>query len=209
MYQIHSSENLVSLFEAKPYQGADPMKARFLFVGLDANYSPAIEKSGIFPALLEYHDDGVAFWQKHHVHHPFLLPEYSGDGQFYHKSFARIGFTHHHATDVSFVELLQLPTIGRSKLSPEDLESRHLAWLRDAMINGDARYVFLPTQVGNLMRQTGLFPWFRSRPRATGNGLGIWYESKDRTVNWHYHFSVYGKFEAKKKARLQAIGDLR
>lgn len=66
--------------------------ATFLFVGLDANYSPDLEASPSFQSVLEYHEDGVAFWRRYGVHHPFLLPEYRGDGRRYHRTFAKIGF---------------------------------------------------------------------------------------------------------------------
>jgi len=47
MYQSHPSRLLSELFERKPYQGADPQAAQFLFVGLDANYAANIEANPI------------------------------------------------------------------------------------------------------------------------------------------------------------------
>src|SRR5262245_44968198 len=123
MYLAHPSERLNRAFAARPFQGAEPEKAAFLFVGLDANYSANVEASPIFATLLEYLEDGVAFWRKSGVHHPFLLEEYRGDGRKYHKTFADIGFTPANAADVSFVELLHVPTVGRSKLVADDLNS--------------------------------------------------------------------------------------
>jgi len=81
MYQAHPSQILSELFERKPYQGADPQAARFLFVGLDANYAANIEANPIFPSLIRYHEDGAGFWRESRVHHPFLLPQYTGDRQ--------------------------------------------------------------------------------------------------------------------------------
>jgi len=120
VYILHPSPELRALFAAKPYQGVAPDKATFLFVGLDANYDEAIDFSPVFPFIREYHTDGVAFWRRYGVHHPFLLPQYSGDGQLYHRSFARIGFGPQHANLVSFVELLHVPTVGRDKLARDE-----------------------------------------------------------------------------------------
>jgi hypothetical protein len=91
MYRPHPSAELNAKFAARPYQGVEPSAATFLFVGLDANYSLDLEQSPSFRRVLEYHEDGVAFWQRYGVHHPFLLPEYRGDGRRYHRTFARIG----------------------------------------------------------------------------------------------------------------------
>ncbi len=136
MYISHPSSVLNALFAKKPYQGIAPDKAKFLFVGLDANYGSQIEHQSIFPKIHEYHGDGIAFWHKYGVHHPFLLPEYSGDGKFYHRSFAQIGFKPEHANLVSFVELLHLPTVGRNKITIDDLDQHHLNYLNSAILEG-------------------------------------------------------------------------
>jgi hypothetical protein len=182
-----------------------PESAKFLFVGLDANYSENIERSDIFPQLLEYLDDGVAFWQRYGVHHPFLLDGYTGDGRKYHKTFARIGFSPSHAADVSFVELIDVPTYGRSDLRCEDLNGDHLRRLNAAIERGMARHVFVPDRVGKLMRSSGAFPWIPKAPNDVGDDLRIWHRAGGKTVYWHYHFSVYGIFEEGKTKQLQAI----
>jgi hypothetical protein len=149
MYQFHPSEELTRLFVRSPYQGVEPAKATFLFIGLDANYAPGIEAQPIFAKVVEYHSDGVSFWREHGVHHPFLLPDYSGDGHFYHRTFARIGFTSSHASLVSFVELLHRPTVGRSDLAPEDLEPAHLEMVNAAILHGPrATSSFRPASPG-------------------------------------------------------------
>lgn len=76
MYLLHPSRELQARFSQRPYQGAEPASATFLFVGLDANYAPSIASSASFSSILDYHEDGVAFWRSHGVHHPFLLPTY-------------------------------------------------------------------------------------------------------------------------------------
>ena len=70
-----------------------------MFVGLDANYSEHIDKRPIFPRVVEYLDDGVAFWTNNGVNHPFLLKEYKGGGKFYHRTFAQIRFQTEDASD--------------------------------------------------------------------------------------------------------------
>jgi hypothetical protein len=110
MYRSDPSQILSTLFARKPYQGASPDAARFLFVGLDANDAADIENSPIFQELLADHEDGTAFWRRHGVHHPFLLPQYTADGRRYRRTFAKIGFRPEHAELVSFIELLHLPT---------------------------------------------------------------------------------------------------
>ena len=144
MYDPHPSVALNRAFAARPFQGAEPERATYLFVGLDANYSPLIEQNAVFGRVLDYLDDGVAFWRLHGVHHPFLLPEYRGDGRKYHKTFSAIGFRPEHADQVSFIEMLHVPTVGRSNLTIDDLDKDHLARLRDAIEHGDARHIFVP-----------------------------------------------------------------
>lgn len=208
MYVVHPSPELNALFARKAYQGVVPDKAAFLFVGLDANYEAQIDKKPIFSEIREYHNDGVAFWRKNGVHHPFLLPSYSGDGQFYHRSFARIGFGVEHSDLVSFVELLHMPTVGRNRISATDLDSSHLKALNSAIIEGEAAHIFLPTGVAQLMRKTGIFPWLEQTPTEKMGSLGVLFRSPTKTVYSHLHFSVYGKFELQKVEQAAAIRSL-
>lgn len=205
MYTTHPSTELNALFAAKPYQGADPVCATFLFVGLDANYDAEIGRSPIFQHLLEYHRDAAAFWRRHKVHHPFLLPGYTGDGRFYHRTFAKIGFQPRHADQVTFIELLHVPTVGRNKLSAEDLSAGHLELVDRAIRQGSARHIFIPSGVAHLMKASGQFPWLGGNPGEGGDGLPILARLGGRTVYSHLHFSVYGKFTARKMAEIAAI----
>jgi hypothetical protein len=91
------------------------------------------------------------------VHHPFLLDGYTGDGRRYHRNFSRIGFLPAHADPVSFVELMAVPTVGRSVLTTSDLSPHHLKWLDSLILEGPARYVFIPDKVAKLMAQAGFF----------------------------------------------------
>ncbi len=207
-YQAHPSVRLRELFTEKPYQGVAPVQATFLFVGLDANYDPLIERSPVFPKVLAYHADGVEFWQAHGVHHPFLLPEYSGDGRFYHRSFARIGFSAQQAGLVSFVELLHVPTAGRNKLEVEDLSEAHLKALSAAILEGQPLHIFLPAGVSRLMRSSKAFSWLPEAPVTRQGPLDVLFRGNGKTVYSHLHFSVYGKFQKQKIAEAAFMSDL-
>lgn len=208
MYYLHPSTKLNELFAKRPFQGADPMKAKFVFIGLDANYDTSIETNGIFDELVEYLADGVNFWSKYGVHHPFLLPKYKGDGKLYHRNFSKIGFTKLNAPDVSFIEILHLPTYGRSDLKPEDLNQDHLLFLNHMILNGDAMYIFISPKVANLMSKTTIFTWLPKKPIEINSSLKLWYSCEDKKVFWHYHFSNYGKFMATLQNQFKDIGEL-
>ena len=206
-YTAHPSAALNRAFAARPYQGADPEKAKYLFVGLDANYREDVDKSPIFDRLLAYLNDGVKFWKEHGVHHPFLLKEYRGDGRYYHQNFARIGFRPEDAEYVSFVEMLHVPTVGGKPLTPTDLDDNHLRRIRDAIEEGNARYIFIPSDVARLMRASSMFRWLPKAPTDEGRPLKVWLRKDSKTIYWHYHFSFWGK-EQQKAEQLKAIGQM-
>ena len=208
MYYSHPSQILVDLFKKKPFQGITPENAKFLFIGLDANYSENIESEVIFPKIKEYHEDGELFWKRYGVHHPFLLPEYFGGGRFYHKSFSCIGFTEEHADMVSFVELLHLPTTGRSKLTATDLDAEHLRKLSAWIIEGTAEHIFVSSGVIRLMKATKLFTWLPSKPVGAAGVLKVLFQSPRKNIYQHLHFSNYGKFEQQKQKEAEAISHL-
>jgi hypothetical protein len=207
MYEPHRSKELNAAFRHRPYQGVEPSKAKFLFVGLDANYDPSLEQSLAFRSVMDYHDDGVAFWRLHRVHHPFLLSEYRGDGRPYHRRFARIGFTPKHADLVSFVELLHVPTVGRSKLVPGDFDPAHLRRINAAILNGSAKHIFVSAGVARLMRSSKAFPWLAKEPIGA-SPLRILYSDRSRTVYSHLHFSCFGKFQRRLEEEAHAIAAL-
>lgn len=209
MYSAHPCPELGQLFALRPFQGAHPHEARFLFVGLDANYDLGIADSSVFSQILEYQTNGVLFWQRRGVHHPFLLSSYRGSGRFYHQSFSRIGFTPHEAHQVSFLELLHLPTHGRSNLSVWDLDPTHLSFISSAILQGKARYILVSDSVARLMRLSGQFTWLPRQPSAKQGSLDILYQGGGKTVFRHLHFSVYGKFNATKQAQALDIAALR
>lgn len=204
MFIPHPSVRLTEIFAERPYQGVLPDEAQFLFVGLDANYDERIEQSEIFDYVLAYHRDGVAFWQRHLVHHPFLLPQYRGDGRRYHQNFSRIGFQPKHASLVSFVELLHVPTIGRSSLKPCDLSPAHLHWVNEVILTGRPKNVFVSASVARLMRATGIFSWLPPE-LPKGKVLPAIYSGAGTNVYYHLHFSNYGKFQAQLNAEAEEI----
>ena len=208
MYQKHPSEKLNHLFSEKSFQGVSPEKSKFLFVGLDANYAENIESQSIFDKIIEYHFDGVSFWQRYQVHHPFLLDEYKGDGRKYHKNFARIGFQNKDANTVSFIELLHLPSVGRNKLSVSDLSTSHLTKINDWIINSPVKYIFISSGVANLMHKSKKLSWLPTKPEDTYRNLKIFWQNKNKIVFSYLHFSNYGKFEEQMRLESQTIKEL-
>lgn len=205
MFFPHPNPELNELFYRKPFQGVLPEQASFLFVGLDANYAADIAHTATFSKILEYHEDGVKFWRKYGVHHPFLLDGYTGDGRTYHRNFSRIGFTPEHADLVSFVELLHVPSVGRSLLTVTDLSVGHLKWLNELILEGPAHHVFIPDKVARLMRSSRCFPWLPHKRTMLPGSLDQWLSRNDKNIYFHLHFSVYGTFEKRRVAEADAI----
>lgn len=190
-YELHPSEELRAHFQGKPWQGNDPVKALFLFIGLDANYKNIKDKE-ILREILDYHNDGVSYWRnKKRYHHPFMLPHYRGAGKRYHSKFAEIGFAPEDAELVSFIELLHLPTTGTSHLKPADLSRDHLRYLAKILDCGSARYVFLSPAVARLMRQTREFAWLPKIPLRKDGDLSVLRERNGQIVYEIYHLSCH------------------
>jgi len=207
VFQPHPSRILTECFSRRPYQGAHPESARFLFIGLDANYAPQVESSTIFRDLLRYHEDGPDFWRTAGLHHPFLLPHYKGDGRRYHLTFAKIGFQPIHADTVSFIEMLSRPTVGRSALVAQDLDTSHLKSIRHSIFEGQAQFIFVSAGVQRLMASSGMFPELLAIRRNFG-ALRVLYEGDDRAVFLHLHFSNYGKFEQQLQSEAKEVAGL-
>jgi len=219
MYGMHPSQRLVSLFKVKPYQGQDPEQASVIFVGRDANYSEAISDHPFFDRIIEYHEDGVGFWQRHGVHHPFLLPSYPFDrvrgGVKYHATFAKMGLGSEVAPLTSFVELLDVPTIGVTGAGEEGvfeslLSDRHLERLESLILGGSERIVFISPSVRNDMwrygKRYGRFRWlkdFRQFMPDTGRPILVFGNTK---VYLTYHFSE-GRVHAQLPAMARIISD--
>jgi len=196
-YGIHPSLELRRLFarQSIPSQGQSIERARVVFVGLDANYSAQLlDYPDFFERILEYHENGVAFWKKHGVHHPFLLAEYplSRDrgGVPYHRRFSQMGLSPDFAEHVSFVELLNVPTTGRTIESVfwDLFDPAYVQRLVDQLTDGSRRLVILSGSVHRTLsaaaRRTALRVPRLELPRV-GSEQRI---GKSRIVLWR-HFS--------------------
>jgi len=203
-------------FHWKPYQGSNPLTARHIFIGEDANFEADIDTQPIWPWIAEYLEDGPAFWANHWVHHPFLLPEYAGDGRAYHRWFSHLFCRQGGAANgqvvplrqsirdgISFVELLPWPTTGaRNILNAELLAAaraqghfRALAGLIFKPTTKGGRTVFITkTAAERLNEQLALDGVVQRLPDANRLNLkdGPWHQvfdaNKERCrVVIHYH----------------------
>ncbi len=193
------------MFKEKPWQGNDPAKAEFIFLGLDANFSANVER--VLPEIFEYLHYGVDFWREKKVHHPFLLPHYRGSGKKYHEKFAEIGFTSKHAELVSFVELLHLPTEGKRKLELVDLAENHLKFISDIIQGGRAKYIFTFSGVADILRKTKLFQWLPRDQIAQHRNLKVLWESNGKRLYKMHHFSCH--YEGQLKILDEQINQIR
>jgi len=171
-YGIHPSVELCELFSqmAIPYQGQEPGLAKVIFVGLDANYSAEVFAHDKFRSrILEYHENGVEFWEHYGTHHPFLLDEYplkkNRGGVPYHRKFKTMGLSSQYAKHISFVELLDIPTVGSTvkKRFWELFNPEHAKRLDVIFNSGEKRLVLLPGSVIRNMQYAklhyGVFSW--------------------------------------------------
>jgi hypothetical protein len=117
MLQKHPSEELQSLFHG--YQGQDPAKARVIFLGLDANFSPGIMDEPESKELIrEYLKSGPDFCENHKVHHPFVLSGFPAkklsQGIRYHQNFKKLELFEY-INEISFLELLRVATCDKGE----------------------------------------------------------------------------------------------
>jgi len=208
-YTEHPSPILKALFREKSWQGANPMQAKYVFVGLDANFAIDVETQ--IPQIISYLQDGPQFWTNTERHHPFMLDGYNGDGVLYHRNFKLIGFTPAEACQVSFIELVEKPTTGRSRLTFGDLSLNHMNWIRDIIDNGNAKYILIPPQAIKLMKRKEVFSWLRRRRpiRIEGN-FKVWRDDAERgqIIYEMYHLSNYGKHYATLKLQIEQLSEL-
>jgi hypothetical protein len=149
-FNKHPSVLLNELYKTKKHQGADPEKAKILFVGRDPNWTIDIENQDYFSYIDHYLNDGISFWRTHNIHHPFLLPNYKGNGKKYHKFFAKLNLDQSFSDKISFVELIGFPTTGMAKKNNKlfreyllsDENRKHLVDL-DEVLNDKSKIVFV------------------------------------------------------------------
>lgn len=205
MFTLHPSKKLQDLFKLKTYQGVNPLQAKFIFIGLDANYSAEIDQSEIFEDICEYHLNAISYWENKKVHHPFMQKSYKGDGKKFHQEFAKIGLSEDYADQISFMEVLDKPTVGRNTLECSDLNIEHLKFINNAIFSGDTKVVFLCDSVARIMKKSGHFGWLDLKCINEKNGLSVYYMDKNVTVYKHLHFSNYGKFQIQKEKEAKCI----
>ncbi len=196
-YGLHPSEELVELFRSRPFQGQHPEKAKVLFVGIDANYSELLSNHSFFSRILEYQRDSLEFWTKYGRHHPFILDDYrfnkTKDGVPYHRNFSKLGLEKEFAKYISFVELLDVPTVGNSNESGfwKLFNPKHADWL-DSIIASDSRKIVLVSndvvkKMRKIKAKWGYFSWL---PLEDGNDL-LCSAGKSKVYKIP-HFSSYG-----------------
>ena len=200
-YDVHPSKVLVSLFGDKPYQGADPEKAKVIVIGNDANYSPEISEHPFFSTILDYHADGVQFWKVNGYHHPFLSKSYpfnkTKGGVRYHKNFSKMEFESDDAGHFSFVELLNIPTIGNTgsnhDLFFKLLDKDHLKWLESIIFGGHRKLVLvnqtLARNITQISNKIGVLDMLNRKLRNK-NAPSIVYESGSVVLYNGYSFSA-------------------
>lgn len=196
-FQKHPSKKLQDIYSKNPYQGAAPLTAKIIFVGRDPNWRIDIEEQSYFHFISEYLEDGVTFWEKYNVHHPFMLKIYSGDGKKYHRGFSKINLDKKFAKDVSFAELIGVPTVGMAgknkKLFKEILLSEenriHLQEL-ESILHCDNKLIFIAWGLIEnfklIYKETGLFRLIASIDKSS---MDI--KTLNRVNNYviHRHFS--------------------
>jgi len=131
-FGIHGEPNgswqLRDLFWNHGYQGQNPANAEFIFLSLDANWDEDIRQQTaaltddgrtLLWLAVEYIEDPETFWARRNVHHPLCLVNGNGDGGRFHRRLRQILDLSARPWNsliekISFVELLELPTYGKS-----------------------------------------------------------------------------------------------
>ena len=196
-FQIHPSTRLKKLYEKNAHQGANPKEANILFVGRDPNWAIDIEEMPIFNLVTDYLTDGINFWKTHHIHHPFLLPDYKGDGKRYHTIFSKLKLESKFSSQIAFVELIGFPTTGMSKKNNKafqnflisELNRKHLIEL-DNLINNPDKIIFIAWGLIDdfkfIYEKTGLFHKFSKLNKLEMNISDL---NQFENIFIHKHFS--------------------
>jgi hypothetical protein len=196
-FSAHPSERLTKLYGDKPFQGQSPEMAQIIFISSDANYSAKISEHPFFERILEYHSDGVKFWEQYGVHHPFLLDAYpfnrTRDGVPFHSRFRKLKLDSGYAKHISFLELLDKPTIGNKSSNRASfiklVSEQHLEYLDKLIMSDSNKLFFVSAGVLKDMRELGgefgLFQWIKKE--VSGEKLSI--DIGENRVKEIYHFS--------------------
>ena len=200
-YGPHPNPHLQKMFREKPWQGQKPEEADIIFLALDANYSPCVDIELIRP----YHTVGVEFWEnnKQEHHHPFLTDQYTGsDGKKFHETFAMMGLDSSFAKYISFVELLDYPTVGSRSDANVTYNLKHLQ-LIDRIIR-KAKITFIlssPTNPSGVYHEMlrikrnyhDIFKWVPDSLKDAARVPPLLYENEFSRIYKPYHFSCSGE----------------
>jgi len=196
-FEKHPSKLLNDLYLKKNYQGANPINAKVLFVGRDPNWAIDVETQEMFTSVSEYLNDGITFWKKNNIHHPFLLPNYKGDGKRYHRIFSKLKIESRFSSNISFVELVGFPTTGMAKTNNKIyrefllLESNRNNLLElDKLLNHSDKKIFIAWGLMDdfkfLYNKTGLFKKFAELLKSEMNINDL---NQSDNIYIHRHFS--------------------
>lgn len=197
-FNIHPSKKLVDLFKAKPYQVQSPNDANIIFLSSDANYTSEICNHSFFNFIIEYQQDGVKFWEKYNCHHPFLLKEFpfnkTSGGRPFHNTFSRLGLTQDYAKNISFIELLDIPTIGNKSENKDFFYSlinkKHLEFIDHLIYSDSKKLIFISKGVLEdmlLMKSKyHVFNWLDHKPKENYKFSKVLKSNKVQEI---FHFS--------------------
>ncbi len=189
---------MVELFNKRPVQGQVPEKTSIIFLSSDANYSPEISDHPFFKYILEYQKDGIAFWDKYGCHHPFMLSDYPFNrneaGVPFHRNFSKLGLGPEYAQHISFLELLDVPTIGNKSEDREQffkmVSLKHLQYLEELFIGGGHKLFFVSNgvlkDITKIKRTYPLFAWADFAAGSKNQFTKIINGNKIKEI---YHFS--------------------
>ncbi|UOK42183.1 MULTISPECIES: hypothetical protein [Flavobacterium] len=197
IFQKHPSKLLNELYSKKNYQGANPFDAKILFVGRDPNWAADVDSNDMFNFFSEYLNDGISFWKKHNIHHPFLLPNYKGDGKRYHIIFSKLKVESNFSDKISFIELIGFPTTGMAKTNNKifleylisESNKNHLSELNN-LINDQSKIIFIAWGLIDdfkfLNNKTGMFQKFANLDKSQMNISDL---NQFENIFIHRHFS--------------------
>lgn len=196
-FNIHPSKLLNELYKVKKYQGANPEFAKVLFVGRDPNWHYDVENSPVFTKIEEYLSDGSKFWEKHDFHHPFLDSDYKGDGKKYHRIFSYLNINSKYSNNISFVELIGVPTTGMAKSNDKEfkiqllseMNQKHLIEL-DKLLENKNKTIFIAWGLLNdfyyINKKLGLFKNLAKVDKSELNRNDL---NRIENIYIHKHFS--------------------
>ena len=209
-FGIHQDKDFVEIYRNRPFQGQDPQKAKIVFLGSDANYSPKISNDQFFKCIIEYQKNGVAFWRgsENKCHHPFLLPNFpfnkNKNGVPYHRNFSKLKLDpEKYAEHISFLELLDVPTTGNKSQNIAQFDNllsrKHLQYI-DELIKGGGQKLFFVSKgvlidikriknknIQNIYPYNDLFDWVQNFVVGSQNRFTAIINGNE--IKEIYHFS--------------------